>query len=513
MSMTAQDNDASKYRDVGRRPHEYTITPDGGSAWTRLRFPFTRRHWLKWRGRYNPRSLRRERVFADKRPLWWALSLGALLVATPFMPDAAINIAAIFCIYAAINVLWTLTIGAAGIFSLATMAVVGLAAYASAAANVYLGVPWPLMFVIGTAIGLVVGGFLALPSTRLDGLYYALLTLGVAEICRVSISQIRALAPTNGSINNVASFIPQDWFLQRPGLILGFLAAFALLLAALLVFRMVNSERLGILLQAAREDEAFSEAVGIDYRRARLIVFLVSSAALGFVGAFYAMFYRSISLNVFSLDQLLVLFAMIVIGGLGRAEGAVIGTAIVVLIDRGLIDLGPFRIILIAAVMIVVTLTAHHGLSQVREQFRGFRNRKKSERRAARTEKGGEVMPEEATEIADKQLVYYRRFDKRIRDHLKTLVTPELIEEHRRDPLGKHSDTLARLLNYFRRGEMPDKYAILQDGPMDACTYKVVAFSGTPGQPPRVVDDRRYDTRDEAFHAVFLLRVNDLLES
>ena len=233
MSMTARDNDASKYRDVGRRPHEYTITPDGGSAWTRLRFPFTRRHWLKWRGRYNPRSLRRERVFADKRPLWWALSLGALLVATPFMPDAAINIAAIFCIYAAINVLWTLTIGAAGIFSLATMAVVGLAAYASAAANVYLGVPWPLMFVVGTAIGLVVGGFLALPSTRLDGLYYALLTLGVAEICRVSISQIRALAPTNGSINNVASFIPQGWFLQRPGLILGFLAAFALLLAAL----------------------------------------------------------------------------------------------------------------------------------------------------------------------------------------------------------------------------------------------------------------------------------------
>lgn len=513
MTMAPREPVERTYHEVGRRPHEYTLKPRGETPWTRARFPLTRRHWLKWRGRYNPRSLRRERVLADKRPLWWTLSLGGLLAAAPFLPDQMINIAAIFCIYAAINVLWTLTIGAAGIFSLATMAVVGLAAYASAAANVYLGLPWPLMFAVGAAVGLLVGGFLALPSTRLDGLYYALLTLGVAEICRVSISQIRALAPTNGSINGVASFVPQQWFLQRPGLILSFLAAFALLLAALLVFRLVNSERLGILLQAAREDEAFSEAVGIDYRRARLWVFLISSAALGFVGAFYAMFHRSISLNVFSLDQLLMLFAMIVIGGLGRAEGAVIGTAIVVLIERGLIDLGPLRIILIAAVMIAVTLTAHHGLAQARAQFRAFRERKKSERRAARTQKGGEVMPEEATEMTDKQQVYYRRFDKRIRDHLKTLITPELIEEHRRDPLGRHSDALSRVLNYFRRGEMPDKYAIFQDGPVNDCTYRIMAFSGVPGQPPRVVDDRSYATRDEAFHAVFLLRVNDLLES
>ena len=57
----------------------------------------------------------------------------------------------------------------------------------------------------------------AVPSTRIDGLNYALLTIGVADICRVSISQIRALAPQNSSIKNVGSFIPQDWHLQRPG--------------------------------------------------------------------------------------------------------------------------------------------------------------------------------------------------------------------------------------------------------------------------------------------------------
>ena len=122
-------------------------------------------------------------------------------------------------------------------------------------------------------------------------------------------------------------------------------------------------------------------------------------------------------------------------------------------------------------------------------------------------------MPEEAIEIADKQLVYRRLFDKRLRDNLKKAITPELIAEHRAKPLGQHSDALDRLLNYFRREEMPDKYAILRVGPLTSCSYRVMALSGRAGHPPRLVDDKLYATLNEAYHAVFLLRVNDLLAS
>ncbi|MDA4844928.1 branched-chain amino acid ABC transporter permease [Hoeflea poritis] len=505
----AQDK---KYYPIGQRPHELLFYPPGDEPLRRRRLPGTRRHLFKWRSRANPKTLQQERRLADKRPLWWAIGLGALVIATPFLSNSMITIAAIFCMFAAINVLWTLVIGTAGIFSLATLAIVGIGGYAAAALNVWLGLPWPLMFVAGGLAGLLIGGFLALPSTRLDGLYYALLTMGFAEICRVFVVQLKALGPTNGSINNVGSFIPKDWFLQRPGLLLGFGGAFLLLLLSLLIFRIVNSERLGMLLQTAREEEAYAEAVGIDYRRARMYVFLITSGSLGVIGAFYAMFYMSISPSIFSLDQLLLLFAMIVIGGLGRSEGAVIGTAVVVLIDKGMLELGPLRILLIAAIMLVVTLFANNGLVGIREQFRNYRNRKKSEARARRTEKGGEVMPEEAIEFTDKQEIYYRRFQKRLRDHLKTLITDELIEEHRKSPLGKHSDALNRVLNYFRRGEMADKYAIMRQ-PDGFHRYKIVAFSGERGAPPRLVDDRIYEDINEAYHAVFLLRVNDLLES
>ena len=501
-----------KFYLIGQRPQELVFPVAGDAPLDRRRLPFTRRHILKWRSRLNPKSLRQERHLADKKPLWWAIVLGLLAMSAPFLGNQALTIASIFCMFTAINVLWTLVIGTAGIFSLATLAIVGIGGYVAAALNVYLGLPWPFMFLAGGLAGLVAGGFLALPSTRLDGLYYALLTMGFAEICRVFVQQLKSLTAMNGSINNVESFIPEAWELQRPGLLIGFAGAFILLLLALLVFRLVNSERLGMLLQTAREDEAFAEAVGIDYRRARLHVFLISSAGLGVIGAFYAQFYGSISPSIFSLDQLMLLFAMIVIGGLGRAEGAAIGTAIVVLIDRGLLELGPLRILLVAAIMLCITLWTSNGLAGAREQFRGWRRRRQSEARARRTEKGGDVMPEEAIEIADKQQIYFRRFQKRLRDRLKALITPALIEEHRRNPLGQHSDALSRVLNHFRRGEVADKYAIMRQ-PGQFHAYKIVAFSGVRGAPPRLVDDRLHGDINAAYHAVFLLRVNDLMES
>ena len=120
-------------------------------------------------------------------------------------------------------------------------------------------------------------------------------------------------------------------------------------------------------------------------------------------------------------------------------------------------------------------------------------------------------MPEEAAEIRDKQEIYIRRFDKTVRDRLKALVTDELIEAHRRNPAGPHSDALERLLNYFRRAAVEDKYAILTAKPFAA--YRVVALSGRRGVAPRAVDDQVYTSIEQAQHAVFLKRLHDLMES
>ncbi len=120
-------------------------------------------------------------------------------------------------------------------------------------------------------------------------------------------------------------------------------------------------------------------------------------------------------------------------------------------------------------------------------------------------------MPEDATHIRDKQTIALHRFDNWQRAELKTLITDELIEEHRRTIGQRRSDALERLLTYFRRAAIADKYAILAVKPF--AEYRLVALSGRRGIPPRAVDDRVYATEHEALHAVFVRRVQDLLES
>jgi len=147
----------------------------------------------------------------------------------------------------------------------------------------------------------------------------------------------------------------------------------------------------------------------------------------------------------------------------------------------------------------------------MKQQFRAWRDKKKGEWRSTRTEKGGEVLPEEATEICDKDYLYHRRFDKMQRDYLKNLVCDEIMDEHKNKPLGQHSEALERLLLYFRRVPQNDKYAIKRDE--NSNNFKIVAFSGVRGMSPRLVEDKEYNTIEDAYHGVFVRRIYDLLES
>jgi branched-chain amino acid transport system permease protein len=294
--------------------------------------------------------------------------------------------------------------------------------------------------------------------------------------------------------------------------VVAYYASLTLLIASLFLFRFINGKRLGRVLRMAPEKrEAFAAACGVDYKRARITIFLLTSVALGFIGGFYAAQYRGVAYSIFDFQTVLLGLAMVTIGGIGRAEGAVLGTLIVIFLRDVLIEFGPWRYLIIGGLMLAVVLFLNNGYFGIRKQFNAWRAKKRGEWRSTRTEKGGEVLPEEATEIDDKDVIYFRRHDKMQRDYLKTLIGPEIIEEHQRQPLGQHSEALERVLLYFRRAKLEDKYALHGAGPHGP--YKIIAFSGQRGVSPRLVDDREFATLDEAYHGVFMRRVHDLLES
>ena len=483
-----------------------------GSIARRWRYPFTRRTPLLLRTTYHPRTLAAERRIVDKRPLYWIAALAVIAVAPPLLgSNALLSAATVFAIYAAINVVWMLIIGTAGIFSLATLAVVGASAYGTSYLSIHYGLPWWGMIAVGPLIGLAFGVIIAVPAIRLEGFYYALLTVGITELCRVYVVQSRAFGSASGGLFGAQTYLPEG-IDERLGLSISFYAAFVLMLAALGLYRMVNGQRLGRLLRAAPEkQEAFAEALGVNWRIARVQVFLISSAALGLIGGFYASYFKGASPSLFSMDRLLLLLAMIVIGGIGTTEGAVAGTLIVVLFDSVFIGLGPLRLIFIALIMLGTVLFLEGGLFGIPAQVRFWIGRRRSQRRAVVEAKEGAVMQKDAEAITDKQEIYFRRFDAQLRAELKGLVSEALIAEHRADPGARHSNALERLLAYFRRAAVADKYAILAVRAF--AEYRIVALSGRRGVPPRAVDDKSFGTPSEAQHAVFLKRVQDLMES
>jgi branched-chain amino acid transport system permease protein len=500
---------------VGRPRLYYKWPGHGGWTWNRKRYWPTRRRLLNIRGEYNPKTMRREKTIVDKRPLWWVMALSFMVIAPWLMPEdyqtTLLTAGATFAIYAAINLVWMLVIGTAGIYSLATYAVVGAAGFGTAWLSINLGVPWYVLPFIGSAIGLVFGLIIAIPATRLDGFYYALLTLGLNELCRVYALQSKIFGSSTGGLYGADTYLSEHWDDATQSLV-AYFACVALMVMALVLFRFVNGKRIGRVLRMAPEKrEAFAEATGVNFRQARIMVFVVSSIALGFIGGFYTAHYRGVSFSIFSFDTVLLGVAMLVIGGIGRAEGAVAGAAIVIFLDKALLSLGPIRLIIIGMIMLGVVLFLRGGLFGIKPQFRAWRDKKKSERRSTRAEKGGEMLPEEATETRDKDLIYWRRYDKMQRDFLKRLVSPEVIEEHRKSPLGQHSEALERLLLYFRRAPLSDKYAIIAVEPFKA--YRIVALSGQRGVAPRIVEDRIYASQEEAYHGIFMRRVQDLLES
>ena len=110
---------------------------------------------------------------------------------------------------------------------------------------------------------------------------------------------------------------------------------------------------------------------------------------------------------------------------------------------------------------------------------------------------------------ADRNRIAFARWDQRMRESLCPLLTKKIIAEHKRDPVGIHSDALDRVLNYFRRPNLLDQYVMVCTRPFKQ--WRVARMTGVPGQAPVFVDERSYNSEAKAAHAVFLLRVEQMM--
>lgn len=98
-------------------------------------------------------------------------------------------------------------------------------------------------------------------------------------------------------------------------------------------------------------------------------------------------------------------------------------------------------------------------------------------------------------------------WDRMTRTYLRSVISDALIEEHRLNPAGHHSEPLARLLAWTQRRPLQQQYAVKAEA--DG-SFRIVSMTGRRGVKPQYVGEARFASLEEARHGVLLRHISDL---
>jgi len=263
----------------------------------------------------------------------------------------------IFAIFASsLNLL----VGYAGLPSLGHAAFFGGGAYAAAIAAQRLGTDQLFVSlgagIAGAALLALLIGFLAV---RALGIFFLMLTLALAQMVFALAFQATDLTGGSNGFSNV----------HRPTLFgldlsaandLYALVCVAFLLVGLLLWR-VTTSTYGRALVGVRENERRMRALGYDTRTLKLSAFVLAGAIAGVAGALSSYEFRFVSPNDVALSTSVTGFVMVLIGGASSLIGPILGTALVLLIERVLPSELPAQTVL-GIVFILFVVFARQGV-------------------------------------------------------------------------------------------------------------------------------------------------------
>lgn len=243
--------------------------------------------------------------------------------------DYTLHLVVLVLIYASLVVSLDLLMGHTGILSFAHAAFYGIGAYATASLTVYGGWDWFSAMMAAVVITAAIAALVGIPTLRLGGDYFILAMFGFQLIVITLILNLEPI--TNGpfGIRNVprpsiGSFQVQSGL----GMALFIAAVTAIIFWA--HWRFARSP-MRAMLHAIRDDETVAMSLGIDVVRTKILVFAIGAGFAALSGALMAFYFRYVTANSFVLSTIILLWAMLFVGGSCSIAGAIVGPAILIL--------------------------------------------------------------------------------------------------------------------------------------------------------------------------------------
>lgn len=217
----------------------------------------------------------------------------------------------------------------------------------------------PIIWLVAMVISGLAALFIGLLSLRTSGVYFIMITLAFGQmIYFFSISWA-----AYGGEDGLSIYVRNEF----PGLntlvpLNFFGICFAILCLVLLLNALILRSPYGLALNAARQSPERVQTVGLDPQRLKLVAFVISGVVTGLAGALFADLNRFVSPTMFSWQMSGEIMIFVILGGVARLCGPVVGAVVFVMLEHFLGGLSEFWHIYLGAILLIIVLFARGGL-------------------------------------------------------------------------------------------------------------------------------------------------------
>jgi branched-chain amino acid transport system permease protein len=287
------------------------------------------------------------------------IGLAALLVAAPFLAYP-VFVMKVLC-FALFALAFNLLLGYGGLLSFGHAAYFGMASYVSAYTAKVWGFTPELAILSGALVAGVLGLAFGALAIRRQGIYFAMITLALAQMVfffslqtpRFTGGEDGIQAVPRGKLFGLVSLVDDR--------VLYCLVAVIFMAGLLLIYRIIHSP-FGQVLKAIRDNEP--RAISLGYRTAqyKLAVFVLSATLAGLAGATKAIVFQLASLTDVHWSMSGEVVLMTLVGGMGTVFGPILGALVIVAMENYLAQLGAWVTIIQGVVFVVCVLLFREGI-------------------------------------------------------------------------------------------------------------------------------------------------------
>ena len=284
------------------------------------------------------------------------LMLALLLVAPAIVYPVFLMKALCFGLFACA---FNLLIGFGGLLSFGHAMFLGMAGYTSAHAAKVWGFPPELAILSGMATATLLGAVTGLLAIRRQGIYFAMITLALAQMVFFFCLQ----APFTGGEDGIQGVPRGKLFGLLPlnGLSIYYTVLAIFTAGFLLIHRTIHSP-FGQVLKAIRDNEPRAISLGYRTERYKLAAFVLSAAIAGLAGATKAIVFQLASLTDVHWTMSGEVVLMTLLGGLGTVFGPVVGAFVIATMENYLSELGSWVTITQGAIFVLCVLAFRRGI-------------------------------------------------------------------------------------------------------------------------------------------------------